>query len=151
MAPPAVVTQLVQRFAEHRDEYRSGKYNEAQLRLLQALLASRLVSAYYYLKLTGEGVRTGGGFHTYPKTIRELPVFSVARAGARERKVLAEVARAVSRMYKLREGLESASSAHQKTVLQRQIETTDRQIDQLVYELYGLTDEEIKIVEEATA
>ena len=26
----------------------------------------------------------------------------------------------------------------------------DRQIDRLVYELYGLTDEEIEIVEEAT-
>lgn len=31
--------------------------------------------------------------------------------------------------------------------LQRQIDATDRQIDLLVYELYGLTDEEIKIVE----
>jgi len=30
------------------------------------------------------------------------------------------------------------------------IDATDRQIDQLVYELYALTDEEIKIVEEAT-
>ena len=30
------------------------------------------------------------------------------------------------------------------------IDATDRQIDQLVYELYGLTDDEIKIVEEAT-
>jgi hypothetical protein len=30
------------------------------------------------------------------------------------------------------------------------IDATDRQIDQLVYELYGLTDEEIRIVEEAT-
>jgi len=28
--------------------------------------------------------------------------------------------------------------------------TTGRQIDQLVYDLYGLTDEEIRIVEEAT-
>jgi hypothetical protein len=28
-----------------------------------------------------------------------------------------------------------------------QIAATDRQIDQLVYELYGLSDEEIKIVE----
>jgi outer membrane lipopolysaccharide assembly protein LptE/RlpB len=34
--------------------------------------------------------------------------------------------------------------------IQRQIDATDRQIDQLVYELYGLTDDEIKIVEEAT-
>jgi hypothetical protein len=31
--------------------------------------------------------------------------------------------------------------------LQRQIETTDKQIDNLVYQLYGLTEEEIKIVE----
>ena len=31
---------------------------------------------------------------------------------------------------------------------QREIETTDRMIDALVYELYGLTEEEIAIVEE---
>ncbi len=31
-----------------------------------------------------------------------------------------------------------------------QIGTADRQIDQLVYELYGLTDDEIRIVEETT-
>jgi hypothetical protein len=33
----------------------------------------------------------------------------------------------------------------------RQIDATDRQIDRLVYELYGLTEEEIRIVEEATS
>ena len=31
-----------------------------------------------------------------------------------------------------------------------QIEATDREIDRLVYELYGLSDEEIRIIEEAT-
>ena len=31
--------------------------------------------------------------------------------------------------------------------LQSEIEKTDKQIDQMVYELYGLTEEEIKIVE----
>jgi hypothetical protein len=36
------------------------------------------------------------------------------------------------------------------TAIQRQIDATDRQIDNLVYELYGLTDNEIRIVEEAT-
>jgi type II restriction/modification system DNA methylase subunit YeeA len=36
-----------------------------------------------------------------------------------------------------------------KTFLQNQIDATDRQIDQLVYELYGLTEDEIKIVEGA--
>jgi hypothetical protein len=33
---------------------------------------------------------------------------------------------------------------------QHQIDATDKQIDQLVYELYGLTDKEIRIVEEST-
>ena len=43
--------------------------------------------------------------------------------------------------------LAAAKIAHEQTTLQRQIEATDRQIDALVYELYGLTEEEIKIVE----
>jgi hypothetical protein len=39
----------------------------------------------------------------------------------------------------------------ERTVIGHQISATDRRIDRLVYELYGLTDEEIAIVEEATA
>lgn len=35
--------------------------------------------------------------------------------------------------------------------LKTEIDKTDREIDQMVYDLYGLTDEEIAIVEEATA
>jgi hypothetical protein len=34
--------------------------------------------------------------------------------------------------------------------LKREIENTDSEIDQMVYELYGLTKEEIEIVENAT-
>jgi hypothetical protein len=36
---------------------------------------------------------------------------------------------------------------HEKAALQRRIDHTDRQIDALVYELYGLTAEEVAIVE----
>ena len=53
-------------------------------------------------------------------------------------------------MLPLNNNLTSAKMGQGKTVIQRQIEATDRQIDRLVYELYGLTDEEIAIVEEAT-
>jgi len=41
-----------------------------------------------------------------------------------------------------------ADTFQEKTSLQRQIENTDKQIDLLVYKLYGLTGEEIRIVEE---
>ena len=43
-----------------------------------------------------------------------------------------------------------AKHPQEKEQLRRRIEATDRRIDQLVYELYGLTDEEIRIVEAAT-
>jgi len=36
---------------------------------------------------------------------------------------------------------------HEKNRLDIQIEALDRQIDEAVYELYGLTEEEIRIVE----
>jgi len=45
--------------------------------------------------------------------------------------------------------LATAAMPQDKTVIQHRIETTDRLIDQLVYELYDLTEEEIKIVEES--
>ena len=40
----------------------------------------------------------------------------------------------------LHKQLPLARTPHEQTALQRQIEATDRQIDALVYELYGLTE-----------
>jgi hypothetical protein len=53
-------------------------------------------------------------------------------------------------MLALNKQLLMTKTAHEKTILQRQIDATDRQIDRLVYDLYDLTDEEIKLVEEQT-
>jgi len=46
--------------------------------------------------------------------------------------------------------LRAAKTPHDKERIPREIDTADEQIDHLVYELYGLTDAEIRIVEEAT-
>ena len=54
----------------------------------------------------------------------------------------------VERMLSLHKELDAARTPTDKTAIQRQIDATDRQIDNLVYELYGLTDKEIRIVEE---
>ena len=54
-------------------------------------------------------------------------------------------------MLELNRKLQAARVPDEKVMIQRQIDATDRQIDMLVYELYGLTDAEIAIVEDATA
>jgi hypothetical protein len=56
----------------------------------------------------------------------------------------------VEKMLSLYKQLPKAATPHERTALQRQIEATDGQIDALVYELYGLTEEEIRIVEAAS-
>jgi hypothetical protein len=54
-------------------------------------------------------------------------------------------------MYRLLQRLSAARTPQEKTALQRQIAPTDTQLDKLVYDLYGLTQEEINIVEGATS
>jgi hypothetical protein len=61
----------------------------------------------------------------------------------------ARLAALVKEMFPLNKQIGAATTDHEKAVLQRQIDATDRKIDEIVYELYGLTDEEIQIVEEA--
>ncbi len=56
----------------------------------------------------------------------------------------------VEQMLSLNKRFIDARTPHEKTILQQQIDITDQQIDRLVYELYGLTDEEIKMVAEQT-
>jgi len=57
----------------------------------------------------------------------------------------------VEQMLALHKELATAKAPHDRTVLQGQIDATDRQIDRLVYDLYGLTEEEIRIVEQQGA
>lgn len=53
----------------------------------------------------------------------------------------------VHRMIDLHRNIVEAKTPEERGSVQRQIEATDRKIDQLVYELYDLTDDEIAIVE----
>lgn len=50
----------------------------------------------------------------------------------------------------VRDGLESyVETMERAEELEAKIQRTDDRIDEIVYELYGLTDEEIEVVEEA--
>jgi hypothetical protein len=53
----------------------------------------------------------------------------------------------VERMLELHKRQAAARTPADRELYARQIEATDREIDNLVYELYGLTEEEIAIVE----
>ncbi len=54
----------------------------------------------------------------------------------------------VVQMLDLNKRLQAAKAPHEQEVLAGMIDVTDRQIDRLVYELYGMTEDEVAIVEE---
>jgi methylase of polypeptide subunit release factors len=114
---------------------------------LIGLLNSRLVE---WLVRLGNS-RFSHGYYSYNKQyIEPLPVRTTGsgdKADARRHEGLIQQ---VSSLIELNGSLRIAKTAHDKKLIQRQIDSTDKQIDQVVYELYGLTDKEIHIVEEAT-
>jgi len=52
-------------------------------------------------------------------------------------------------MLKLHEDIVNSKIPNEKEMIQRQIDATDKKIDHLVYELYDLSPEEIKIIEDS--
>jgi hypothetical protein len=111
-----------------------------ELKKLLGILNSRLMSIFYKQKAV-KSVRK-----VFPKVVvKNLREFPYPRAiGKSESKLVVQLA---DQHIELQKRIASVKTNHERTILQRQIDATDKQIDRLVYELYGLTEEEIKIVE----
>jgi methionyl-tRNA synthetase len=89
----------------------------------------------------------GGYLRFIYQYLVKLPIRNIDFSKHAEKKLHDQMVNLVNQILNLNKKLNNAKLPQEKNLLQRQIETTDKQIDQLVYELYDLTDEEIKIVE----
>jgi hypothetical protein len=118
--------------------------NSIDIHLLLGVLNSKLLSFLYVRQVT-QAVKDDFPQVTI-KDILSLPFPSIS-AIAPYTKRMVEL---VEQILLLHKQLSAAKTTHDKTTIQRQIDATDQQIDQLVYELYGLTDEEIRIIEGET-
>ncbi|HMV35612.1 MAG TPA: hypothetical protein PKD60_06955 [Turneriella sp.] len=85
--------------------------------------------------------------------VSQIPIHRINENDPAEVKVCDRITSLVESMLALNKQLaaarESGAAAQAQTQLTRQIEATDREIDRLVYQLYGLSEEEVKIVEGA--
>jgi len=82
--------------------------------------------------------------------LAKLPILMIDFTNPTDKAKHNQIVKLVNQMLNLQKKLTEAKMPQTKDLLKRQIETTDKQIDQLVYELYDLTEEEIKIVESKT-
>ncbi len=120
------------------------KPKDVNLKYLLGLLNSRVI----YFWLDKKGKKQGDQLQVDKQPLLKIPIrtinFDDPADVARHDKMVA----LVERMLGLHKKLAAATIPADKELYQRQIEATDRQIDALVYELYGLPEEEIGAVEE---
>lgn len=105
------------------------------------VLNSRLIS-YLYINQVTQAAKDDFPQVTI-KDVLTLPFPLFVKDSVRHDKMVS----LVDQMLLLNKQLATAKTDHEKTAIQRQIDAADKQIDKLVYELYGLTEEEIRIVE----
>jgi hypothetical protein len=105
------------------------------------LLNSKLLD--YYLKSISSSF--SGGYYAYNRQyIEQLPI--VVADKARHDKMVELVARMIE-LKKQQARAPKKQSPSAKQLLDQKLAITDQQIDALVYELYGLTEDEVRIVE----
>jgi len=75
----------------------------------------------------------------------KIPIYDLNRDDKKQEVLHYKITNLVDRMLDLHK--RTTATPQEQERLTREIQSTDREIDKLVYELYGLTEEEIKIVE----
>jgi type I restriction-modification system DNA methylase subunit len=116
-----------------------GLYN---LQYLLGVLNSTLTNYYYKKNYTEVSLN--------PVYIRQIPIRRINFADPTDKSQHDNMVALVEQMLDLHKRKAEAKDAGEQERLQRVIDSTDQQIDALVYELYELTPEEIAIVEETT-
>jgi hypothetical protein len=87
------------------------------------------------------------GYQLIFKYFGRIPIHMIDFSDPDDKSHHDKVVMLVKHMLELHEQLSKATEESEKTVLQKQIDETDQQLDNQVYELYELTEEEIAIVE----
>jgi hypothetical protein len=79
--------------------------------------------------------------------MERVPIRVIEMANTSDKAYHARMFLLVEQLLTLHRQSAAAKAPGEQARLQRQIDANDRQIDRLVYDLYGLTEEEIRIVE----
>jgi len=114
---------------------------------LLGLLNSKLANFYFLKTCAGLEGKTETYLRFFGQYLEGFPVRTINFADKSDKAAHDRMVKLVEQMLELHPKLAGARTPQEKTALERQIAATDSQIDALVYELYGLTAEEIKIVE----
>ena len=91
---------------------------------------------------------TERGYHISTTVVGKLPIYTPDFDNPDDKTRHDRMVALVNEMLELHKHLIHAKTDQEKRIITQEIESTDRQIDSLVYGLYGLTADEVAVVEE---
>jgi hypothetical protein len=109
------------------------------LKFILGLFNSRLINFWYKGHFPNVNIN--------PSDFRQVPIRPIDFGDRKDKERHDRMVTLVERMLEMHQQLAGARTPQERTALERQIAATDAQIDRLVYDLYGLTEDEIAIVE----
>ena len=92
---------------------------------------------------------TDRGYHISPTNFGKFPIYVPDFDNPDDKARHDRMVTLVTGMLDLHKHLSHAKTDQEKRLIQQEIDSTDKQIDSLVYGIYGLTVDEIAVVEEA--
>ena len=123
-----------------RDDFRDIYSYE----LICALLNSKLINFYYVKNFTNASTLTVNISKTF---LEKIPLPLIDLNNKEDKEVHDKIVTLVDNIIALNKNLSVEKNPNSITMLNRQINAVDKQIDSLVYKLYNLNDEEVKIIE----
>lgn len=118
---------------------------EEELEYVLALLNSKLLT---YLHRLIAPPKSNNYFEVKSRVIARLPIKRINFSDSGEKAKHDFLASSAKSIISKNEALSSVKRPHEANLLQRQIIALERSIDEAIYALYGLNDEEIKLVEQ---
>ena len=113
-------------------------------KFILAILNSKLISWYVYIFIFGLAIRT---MHFDNPVTSRIPMPSVDLTKKSDKEVHDKLVKLVDNIIAINKKLVGENNPNTKEILERQVRALDGEIDRLVYGLYGLRDNEIRIVE----
>ncbi|MEM4271435.1 MAG: N-6 DNA methylase, partial [Candidatus Pacearchaeota archaeon] len=109
-----------------------------------ALLNSKLLT--FRFRRIGK-LKSGGIYEYVDNSVSKLPIKRIDFQNKKEKEIHDKLVKYVDSLISFKKELDKEISSLRKAQLERQVQAIDEEVDQLVYSLYELTPEEIKIVE----
>ena len=128
----SIIAIVLQPQSMYKPQYILGLLNSKYVRWLYDNLAHETGRVFAQVKLA---------------KVKQLPILVIDFANAEERSLHDKMVHFADSMLLLTRKLVAAQSQSQKAAVQHQIESTDADIDRLVYKLYKLNEKEISAVE----